>query len=820
MARKKIVNRIKLKRKDDKLVNYNYLSIINYKYFNAISVFKMYKKDFYVKYIKKNINNFIMDIKNAYDLYQVPDDGTLPSLGSNIPDNVFDDDDNDNDDRLSVSLNSFRSIQSNETLLLETDDEVGAFFADDNATLPSYSSSHILEKAFENDEIEYKNPIYNDFDYNFSLTDFDSNILNNVMKYSLNKQDDDNNDEKIEVSKNIDLDYRLKRPLLWSDFINYYWIGLFNNLKHKRNYVEYCNQVMNFKKKINIISQKINITNTEEEEKEKEKINYFNIENYDVNNYDSKNLFTISESNKILTEIEELFNMIDKLLIDDIIFMKNAKAPIGDFLHRYNSIKNDCLKLSNIKNNKIFNHARCSTEIKQYKNSKSIKKIKDKFDKEVSDKVKKEFEEKFKDDLIKDKEYIEKDKFLYSLKEWMMNVILEEKEKEENFEMIFNYHNRQTLYIGFIAIIYSVYYKLQSIYSKVRLINNEKLNEKHLNIIERNINFASSILVKEIDLIRLLPTEEKKRLGRESLNLFKYSFINKDEYVISEVSGPMAHDIAANSSYWCYQNTKMIKDSYKLLDFFNELNIQKGELKVVTKFIKTTKEHLSKLLKEENKFERVISNWYGEKEKKKKILYKSNIFSEKEVWWYYFVYNSKIYYSDDRINDESCCYPNTENNDVEKGTLINNEEEKPEEIKIFLETNSYLYHVINKDRPKYPLHKDFKWDKLDFNKDKIEFSKRQLRYNKYFIEKLNNELINNELKQINDLNESLVRKNFILDCIEHIEEVLNELENMSNFIKEGVLLNEQLFFKLVLFGINILIFIGQYFWNNHIKPSI
>ena len=95
-----------------------------------------------------------------------------------------------------------------------------------------------------------------------------------------------------------------------------------------------------------------------------------------------------------------------------------------------------------------------------------------------------------------------------------------------------------------------------------------------------------------------------------------------------------------------------------------------------------------------------------------------------------------------------------------------------------------------------------------------------MRYNKYFIEKLNNELINNEIKQINDLNESLVRKNFILDCIENIEEVLNELESMSNFIKEGVLLNEQLFFKLVLFGINILIFIGQYFWNNHIKPSI
>ena len=214
----------------------------------------------------------------------------------------------------------------------------------------------------------------------------------------------------------------------------------------------------------------------------------------------------------------------------------------------------------------------------------------------------------------------------------------------------------------------------------------------------------------------------------------------------------------------------------------------------------------------------MISIWYQNNDKDKKALYRSNIFSEKELWWYYFVYNSNVYYHDNKIdykkccysntenNDNGidckrCCYPNTENNDIEKGSLIYNEE-KTDAIKIFLETNSYLHHVINKERPKYPLYKDFKWDKLDFNKDKIEFSKRQLRYNKYFIEKLNNELINNELKQIGELNESLVRKNFILECIENTEEVLNELENMGNFIKEGVLLNEQLF-KLVLFGINI-----------------
>ena len=148
------------------------------------------------------------------------------------------------------------------------------------------------------------------------------------MKYSLNKQgDDNNNDEKIEVSNNNDLEFKIEKALTWSEIINYYWIGLFNNLKHKRKYVEYCNQVLNFKKKIHIISQKISIDNITKplEEEEKEKRNYFNIENYDVNSYDSNNLFSTSESYKLLIEIEELFNMIDNLLIDDIIFMKNAK---------------------------------------------------------------------------------------------------------------------------------------------------------------------------------------------------------------------------------------------------------------------------------------------------------------------------------------------------------------------------------------------------------------------------------------------------------------------------------------------------------------
>ena len=753
------------------------------------------------------------------ELYEVGDNESLQSgSGSCISANFMDG-------------NSYLRRDSNESIVISTDDEMVAFFADDNATLLSYTSSHILDEAFENDEIDYKNPIYNDFDYNFSLTEVDSNVLNNVMKYSLNKQGDDN-DEKIEVSISSDLEFKIERPIIWTEFINYYWIGLFNNLKHKRKYVEYCNQVLNFKKKVNVISQKISVNNTTNIV-EQEKTNYFNIENYDVNSYDNKGLFSTSESNLIFTEIEELFNMIDKLLTDDIIFMKNSKAPIGDFFNRYNSIKNDCLKLSNIKNNKIFNNARCSTEIKQYKNSKSIRKIKDKFTKENPVKDKKEFERKFKDDLIKDKQYIEKDKFLYSLKEWMKSIIF--KQKEENYEMILKYYNRQQIYFTFIETIYSIYCHLKTI-SQLKTIPSDILLNT-LNTIKKHITDYND--GKTID--------EKKQQYQQLATSFKECIISKDEYIILNYKGSSTNKIAINKCFWTYRNKNMIKDIHKLIGFLNDFDV---ETEIVKQINILSKDYLRDLLKDEKEFEEFISTWYEKNEKEKKVLYKSNIFSEKEVWWYYFVYNLDLYYADETIDYETCCYPTGENynieslinneeetpddiekgtlinneeetpDDIEKGTLINNEEETPDDIEIFLESKSYLSHSITKKRPKYPLYKNFKWDKLEFNKDKIEFSKRQLQHNKYFIEKLNNELINNELKQIGELNESLVRKNFILDSIENIEEVLNELENMGNFIKEGVLLNEQLFFKLVLFGINILIFMGQYFWNNHIKPSI
>ena len=53
-------------------------------------------------------------------------------------------------------------------------------------------------------------------------------------------------------------------------------------------------------------------------------------------------------------------------------------------------------------------------------------------------------EEKFKDDLMKDKEYMERDIFLFSLKDWMKSLIFKQKE-EQNYEELINYCNKLLL---------------------------------------------------------------------------------------------------------------------------------------------------------------------------------------------------------------------------------------------------------------------------------------------------------------------------------------------------------------------------------------
>ena len=66
----------------------------------------------------------------------------------------------------------------------------------------------------------------------------------------------------------------------------------------------------------------------------------------------------------------------------------------------------------------------------------------------------------------------------------------------------------------------------------------------------------------------------------------------------------------------------------------------------------------------------------------------------------------------------------------------------------------------------------------------------------------------------------IIRIEMLIESIRTTQDIFNELEKMGDFIKDGVLINDQLFFKFILFGINVLIFIGQYFWTEHIEPNM
>ena len=237
--------------------------------------------------------------------------------------------------------------------------------------------------------------------------------------------------------ENLELNYKIIEANTWYQFIYFYWDGIFNNIKHKRKFLEYCKQISNLKKILKLFSDRIgsNIYVKENDEKE----NYFRIFNFNIENADKYDSFSKMDSDRACLEIKEMFNLIDNFFIENIIFMKNAKAPIGDFFIEYSKLKRNCLKISKLEENKIFVNSRCKTEIKLYKNNTNIKKIRDEYYKKDKDKYIKTYENKFKGSFEKDKEYEEKFKFLSYFKEYLSIQINEEDIKKGNRFFLLSY---------------------------------------------------------------------------------------------------------------------------------------------------------------------------------------------------------------------------------------------------------------------------------------------------------------------------------------------------------------------------------------------
>ena len=186
----------------------------------------------------------------------------------------------------------------------------------------------------------------------------------------------------------------------------------------------------------------------------------------------------------------------------------------------------------------------------------------------------------------------------------------------------------------------------------------------------------------------------------------------------------------------------------------------------------------------------------------------TNVYSERELWWYYYRYD--IY---NRRGEKDKKLPDTlihQNNEIRNLSFARN----------------YRF-AINPfgpnggSRPEIPVNRDIDWMDMDENKDRLEYSKRQQIYKRYLMSNLSEEEMEEEKKREEEEGvKDIVRTDILIENIRKTQDIFNELEKMGDFIKDGVLINDQLFFKFILFGINVLIFIGQYFWTEHIEPNM
>ena len=326
--------------------------------------------------------------------------------------------------------------------------------------------------------------------------------------------------------------------------------------------------------------------------------------------------------------------------------------------------------------------------------------------------------------------------------------------------------------------------------------------KKKLSIIDENIKHEEeNVITKEY-------TDEIEEYQSES-GLFVEEFDRTYDWYT-----PYNRYFARQYLFWREYNIRIINDileligmfkkSYKLCEktknYFVELE---GKIEKSLEIEKKVEEEIIKIRKSTIKKGEALLEKY---EKMDEPL--SRIYSEREIWWYYYRYD--IY-----------------NRRGEKDKKLSDKEtHKNNEIRNFSFARNYRF-VINLlgpnggSRPDIPLNRDINWMDMDENKDRLEYSKRQQIYKRYLMSNLSEEEMEEQKKREEEEGtKNIVRIDILIENIRKTQDIFNELEKMGDFIKDGVLINDQLFFKFILFGINVLIFIGQYFWREHIEPKM
>ena len=637
-------------------------------------------------------------------------------------------------------------------------------------------------------DVEKTNPVYDNVRYDYSLyTDYSDNELCDLFNY---KQKTEKNNKEILDSIKIEedmLDGRYESAYTIREKINFYWIGLTDNVIHKRNYLKYNEKILGISEKADYIHKRLDVLKERREMEQK-------------------------EENQIIADIEGIFKLLNEVLVNSIIFMCNAKAPIGDFIDFYTETKNNILMLTNIKENKLFISRMCSIEIKHGKKD-VIKNIKKKYDEEEStdfaflnkepSKKMVEFSKRFANELEMDKKYIRKDYLLESMKYILDENIMNRGKNNLKYQFI-RYKKRQEVYYEHIEKLF-ILNRLckETEISKLRddLIENYiDYMKKRLSIIDENIKHEEeNVITKEYtdEIEKLLSTIGRNQGYERDDRICNYkTFFSRKELFWKEYNIRILNDIL--------EVTGMFEKSYKLGEETKKYLLElEGKIKKSLEIEKKVEEEIIKIRKSILKKGEILLKKY---EKMDEPL--SNVYSEREIWWYYYRYDmfNRRFEKDKKITDK--------------------ESHKNNEIRNFSFARNYRF-VINPagpnggSRPDIPLNRGVIWLDMDDNKDRIEYSKRQQIYKKYLMSNLSEE----EMEQQNQIEvregvKALIRIEMLIESIRKTQDIFNELLTMGDFIKDGVLINDQLFFKFILFGINVLIFIGQYFWSEHIEPNM
>ena len=640
-------------------------------------------------------------------------------------------------------------------------------------------------------DIEKTNPVYDNVRYDYSLyTDYSNEDLCDLFIYK--QKTEKNNKELVDIIKFGDeaLKYNYERAYTIKEKIRFYWIGLTDNVIHKRTYLKYNERIIGLTEKADYIHKRLDVL------KERKKI-------------------TQNEENQIIIDIEGIYKLLHSVLAESIIFMCNAKAPIGDFIDFYTETKRNILMVTNIKENKLFVNKLCSIEIKHGKKD-VIKNIKKKYDEEQSTdfaflekeppKKMVEFSKRFADELEKDKNYIRKEYLLESMK-YVLDENLMNRGKN-NLKYIFvRYKKRQDMYYEHIEKLF-VLNRLYKEKDSISYIENTHEIDCYIDymkyklvIIDENIKHEKeNIITKEYtDEIESL---QNGLFKQEPSRIYDWYTINYKTY------------FARQSYFYREYNIRIINDILDVIRLF-EKSYKLGE--ETKKYLLELEIKIKKSLEIEKKVEEEIIRIRKSTIKKGEPLLEkyekmdeplTNVYSERELWWYYYRYD--IY---NRRGEKDKKLPDTlihQNNEIRNLSFARN----------------YRF-AINPfgpnggSHPDIPLNRGVVWDDMDHSLDKIDYSKRQLIYNKYLMSNLSEEEMEEKCKKEEDEGvKDIIRIEMLIESIRTTQDIFNELEKMGDFIKDGVLINDQLFFKFILFGINVLIFIGQYFWTEHIEPNM